>query len=136
MESRGTPARGGIHSVAHPRRPRDFLRPNIFLEAEAQWKSRGPREISRAEGNLKVGGDVQWVPHPLQPQYFPRLSWSSEMYCISQHISPLGIVRIHSGSQSSVITPLSVLCKLSWMKRENEILYHSKTIIKCISILI
>ena len=36
--------------VVHPRRPRDFPRPERCPEGEARGTSRGPREISRSEG--------------------------------------------------------------------------------------
>ena len=39
-----------MYWVVHPRRPRDFPRPERCPEGEAQGKSRGLREISRAEG--------------------------------------------------------------------------------------
>ena len=42
--------RGGMYWVVHPRRPRDFPRPERCPEGEARGTSRGPREISRSEG--------------------------------------------------------------------------------------
>ena len=45
--------------VVHPLRPRDFPRPSRCPSGFALGTSLGPREISRAEGNLEVGGDVQ-----------------------------------------------------------------------------
>ena len=45
-----TPPKRGRYWEIHPRRPRDFPRPERFPEGEARGKSRGSREISRAEG--------------------------------------------------------------------------------------
>ena len=39
-----------MYWVVHPRRPRDFLRPERCPGGEARGTSRGPREISRLEG--------------------------------------------------------------------------------------
>ena len=62
------PPKGGRYWEIHPRRPRDFPRPERFPEGEARGKSRGSREISRAEG----------MDFPIPPEFW----WSTDILLI------------------------------------------------------
>ena len=84
-----TPPKLGRYWKIHPRRPRDFLRPERFPEGEARGKSRGSREISRAEG----------MDFPIPPEFW----WSTDILLIinpstgmDQEIHPSGQGRIDS----------------------------------------
>ena len=71
----------------HPRRPRDFLRPERFPEGEARGKSRGSREIWRAEG----------MDYPIPPKFWwstDNLSASIFLQGVDQKILPCGQGRI------------------------------------------
>ena len=108
MECIRAPPKRGRYWEFHPQRPRDFLRPERFPEGEARGKSRGSREISRAEGtdfpffhhyqgsidfntvniHCTVGmyflvstgnrGDIEW--HDLQRSYYPIHSLLTGVY--------------------------------------------------------
>ena len=83
------PPRGGRYWEIHPRRPRDFLRPERFPEGEARGKSRGSREISRAEG----------MDFPIPPESWwstDILSSSNFLQGVDQQILPCGQGRIDS----------------------------------------
>ena len=60
------PPRRGRYWEIHPRRPRDFPRPERFPEGEARGKSRGSREILRAEG----------MDFPIPPSFW----WSTDTF--------------------------------------------------------
>ena len=83
------PPRRGRYWEIHPRRPKDFPRPERFPEGEARGKSRGSREISRAEG----------MDFPIPPEFW----WSTDILLIinsstgmDQEIHPCGQGRIDS----------------------------------------
>ena len=83
------PPRRGRYWEIHPRRPRDFLRPERFPEGEARGKSRGSREISRAEG----------MDFPIPPESWwstDILSSSNFLQGVDQQILPCGQGRIDS----------------------------------------
>ena len=83
------PPRQGRYWEIHPRRPRDFLRPERFPEGEAQGKSRGSREIWRAEG----------MDFPIPPEFWwstDNLSASIFLQGVDQKILPCGQGRIDS----------------------------------------
>ena len=73
----------------HPRRPKDFPRPERFPEGEARGKSRGSREIWRAEG----------MDFPIPPEFWwstDNLSASIFLQGVDQKILPCGQGRIDS----------------------------------------
>ena len=83
------PPRRGRYWEIHPRCPKDFPRPERFPEGEARGKSRGSREISRAEG----------MDFPIPPEFW----WSTDILLIinpstgmDQEIHPSGQGRIDS----------------------------------------
>ena len=111
------PPRRGRYWEIHPRRPKDFPRPERFPEGEARGKSRGSREIWRAEG----------MDFPIPPEFWwstDNLSASIFLQGVDQKILPCGQGRIDSvkinpsllmmrdcviSSQSQKIPPLRLL---------------------------
>ena len=83
------PPRRGRYWEIHPRRPKDFPRPERFPEGEARGKSRGSREIWRAEG----------MDFPIPPEFWwstDNLSASIFLQGVDQKILPCGQGRIDS----------------------------------------
>ena len=83
------PPRRGRYWEIHPRRPKDFPRPERFPEGEARGKSRGSREIWRAEG----------MDFPIPPEFWwstDNLSASIFLQGVDQKILPCGEGRIDS----------------------------------------
>ena len=83
------PPRRGRDWEIHPRRPKDFPRPKRFPEGEARGKSRGSREIWRAEG----------MDFPIPPEFWwstDNLSASIFLQGVDQKILPCGLGRIDS----------------------------------------
>ena len=83
------PPRRGRYWEIHPRRPKDFPRPERFPEGEAQGKSQGSREIWRAEG----------MDFPIPPEFWwstDNLSASIFLQGVDQKILPCGQGRIDS----------------------------------------
>ena len=85
---RAPPKRGRYWEI-HPRRPRDFPRPERSPEGEARGKSRGSREIWRAEG----------MDFPIPPEFW----WCTDILLIinpstgmDQELHPCGQGRIGS----------------------------------------
>ena len=83
------PPRRGRYWEIHPWRPKDFPRPERFPEGEARGKSRGSREIWRAEG----------MDFPIPPEFWwstDNLSASIFLQGVDQKILPCGQGRIAS----------------------------------------
>ena len=83
------PPRRGRYWEIHPRCPKDFPRPERFPEGEARGKSRGSREIWRAEG----------MDFPIPPEFWwstDNLSASIFLQGVDQKILPCGQGRIDS----------------------------------------
>ena len=83
------PPRRGRYWEIHPRRPKDFPRPERFPEGEARGKSRGSREIWRAEG----------MDFPIPPEFWwstDNLSASIFLQGVDQKILPCRQGRIDS----------------------------------------
>ena len=83
------PPRRGMDWEIHPRRPKDFPRPERFHEGEARGKSQGSREIWRAEG----------MDFPIPPEFWwstDNLSASFFLQGVDQKILPRGQGRIDS----------------------------------------
>ena len=83
------PPRRGRYWEIHPRCWKDFPRPKRFPEGEARGKSRGSREIWRAEG----------MDFPIPPEFWwstDNLSASIFLQGVDQKILPCGQGRIDS----------------------------------------
>ena len=99
------PPRRGRYWEIHPRRLKDFPRPERFPEGEARGKSRGSREIRRAEG----------MDFPIPPEFWwstDNLSASIFLQGVDQKILPCGQERIDSVK----INP-SLLMMTDWLVR-------------------
>ena len=108
----------------HPRCPKDFPRPKRFPEGEARGKSRGSREIWRAEG----------MDFPIPPEFWwstDNLSASIFLQGVDQKILPCGQGRIDSVKiNPSLLMMRECKMYLSQIAKCQISLYFSQTI-KC-----
>ena len=95
------PPKRGRYWEIHPRSPRDFLTPERFPEGEARGKSRGSREISRAEG----------MDFPIPPSFW----WSTNTIpCIKvkklKFYVPTTAQRVNRFHKRSFLVKIECIC--------------------------